>query len=118
MLRNNLRLLLVGYSETDASQLRAELSKINSKINCKAITDANDIRIAFYECEWHVLICNYTEDSGSLREVLEVWKQVGRDIPFVIYADEMSDDRVISAIHYGVHDYVYKGHIARLSFVI
>ncbi|SEQ75151.1 diguanylate cyclase (GGDEF) domain-containing protein [Nitrosomonas sp. Nm51] len=118
MLRNNLRFLLIGYSETDAMALGAELSKINSKINCKAITDANDIRIAFYECEWHVLICNYTKDSGSLKEALEVWRQVGRDTPFIIYADETSDEKVISAIHYGVHDYVYKGHIARLVFVI
>lgn len=118
MLRNNLRLLFVGYSDSEAEQLRAELSKINVKINCKAITDANDIRIAFYECEWHVLICNYTADSGNLKEALEVWKQVGRDIPFIIYADETSDENVISAIHYGVHDYIYKGHIGRLLLVI
>ncbi len=118
MLRNNLGLLLVGYPESEAALLCADLSDMNIKINYKAVNDLQDIRVALYEREWHVLICNHTDYSCNFMEALEVWKQMGRDIPFIIYSDEIVDEKAISAIHHGAHDYVHKGQVARLAFVI
>lgn len=118
MLRNNLKLLLVGYSETDATLLCEDLKKLNIKISYRAITDVQDIRAAFYECDWHVLICNHAENSFNFIDALEIWKQVGRDVPFIIYSDEINDEKAISAIHYGVHDYVCKGQVTRLALAI
>ena len=118
MLPNNLRLLLVGYSETDAALLIEDLKKHNIKISYNAITDVQEIRAAFYECDWHVLIYNHVEYAFNFMGSLEVWKQVGRDIPFIIYSDEISDEKAISAIHYGVHDYVYRSHVTRLVLAI
>ncbi|MCB1986720.1 MAG: hypothetical protein KDF49_14970, partial [Nitrosomonas sp.] len=72
MLPNNLRLLLVGYSETDAALLIEDLKKHNIKISYNAITDVQEIRAAFYECDWHVLICNHVEYSFNFMGALEV----------------------------------------------
>ena len=118
MIRNNLGLLLVGYSETEAEILNSELSKISIKINYKAVTDMQEIRVALYECEWHVLVCNHASNFCHYMEVFGIWEQMGRDIPFIIYSDEISDENAIAAIHRGVHDYVYKGQIERLVLVI
>ncbi|HBV21452.1 MAG TPA: GGDEF domain-containing response regulator, partial [Nitrosomonas sp.] len=118
MLRNNLKILLVGYSEAEADLLYADLTKINLKINYKAIADVKDIRAVFYESDWQVLICNHTEHAFNFMDALEIWKQAGRNIPFIIYSDEMDEEKAISAIRHGVHDYIYKGHVARLVLAI
>ena len=118
MLRNNLRLLLAGFSESDAAILSAAFAKLNVKINYRAIADLQDIREAFYESDWHVLVCNHAEHSLNFIDVHEIWKQVGRDIPFIIYSDEMDDEKALSAIHHGVHDCVNRGHVARLMLAI
>ena len=118
MLRNNLRILLVGYPEADATLLCADLEKMNAKTSYRAIVDVQEIRVAFYECDWHILICNHVEHTFNFMDALEIWKQVGRDIPFIIYSNEISDDKTISAIHHGVHDCIRKGHVARLALTI
>ena len=118
MLRINLKILMVGYSEAEASLLYADLSKINIRLHYKAITDVKDIRAVFYENDWQVLICNHTEHSFNFMDALEIWKQIGRNVPFIIYSDEMNEVKAISAIHHGVHDYIYKGQVARLVLAI
>ncbi len=117
-MRDNLGLLLVGYSKAEAEILYSELSKLNIKISYKLVSNIQEIRVVLYECEWRVMLCNHTEISCNYMEVLEIWRQMGRDIPFIIYSDEISDKNAITAIQRGVHDYVHKGQVEKLALVI
>ena len=44
MLRNNLRLLIIGYSDAEASLLSSELADLNSKFSYECVVDFASIR--------------------------------------------------------------------------
>lgn len=108
----------MGYSEIDAADLYANLARINSKISYRVIRDVQNIRSALYENNWHILICNHNAHSFNFHNALEILKQCGHDIPFLIYSDDMNDEQIISSIQAGAHDYIQKGHITQLMLAI
>jgi diguanylate cyclase (GGDEF)-like protein len=72
------------------------------------------MQTALQESDWDVIISDHTMPSFSSLEALELLKQSGKDIPFIIYSGNIGEDVAVSAMRSGAHDYVYKGNFARL----
>jgi PleD family two-component response regulator len=57
-----------------------------------------------------------TEDPR--RKALDVLKQSGLDLPFILVSGTIGDNLAVEAMKAGAHDYVMKGNLQRLTTAI
>ena len=115
MSKNNLRILAIGFSEEESSLLRSELVDIQL---LKNFCNLADIESALNECDWDVVLSNHDRLLFNSIDAFNLLIENKKDIPFIIYSNESDDNTVISALRYGVNDYVRKGNILRLAYAI
>ncbi|MCH9638599.1 MAG: EAL domain-containing protein [Betaproteobacteria bacterium] len=118
MLRDNLRLLIIGYSDADADLICSELADINSEFSFECIRDVSNIRSVLYGLDPDAIISNHDLPTFHYKNALDLLKVSGRDIPFIVYSCIPDEKEALSAIHYGAHDYVHKDNAIRLALVI
>ncbi len=111
-------MLVVDDSEDDAFLLYSELASRGAKVGYTRVDNARDMSDALDRSEWDLIICDHSMPGFDALTALEILKQSGRDIPFIIYSGHISDQTAYSAMRDGVNDYIQKGNFARLIPVI
>lgn len=111
-------MLIVDDSEDDAFLLFSELASRGAKVAYTRVDNARDMGNALDQGEWDLIICDHSMPGFDALTALEILKQSGRDIPFIIYSGHISDQTAYSAMRDGVNDYIQKGNFARLIPVI
>ena len=109
-----MRVLIVEDSEDDARLLCSELASAGNELTYKQVDCVSGMRAALQESDWDVVISDHAMPSFSSLEALDLLKQSGKDIPFIIYSGNIGEQVAVSAMRNGAHDYVYKGNGARL----
>lgn len=109
-----IKALIVEDSEDDADLLCSELSEFCDKFECRRVDCEPDMRMALQESDWDLVISDNAMPCFSALGALNVLKESGKDIPFIIYSGNISEQAAVSALHNGVRDFVGKGNIARL----
>lgn len=109
-----MRVLIVEDSEDDARLLCSELASAGNDLTYKQVDCVSGMRAALQESDWDVIISDHAMPSFSSLEALDLLKQSGKDIPFIIYSGNIGEQVAVSAMRSGAHDYVYKGNGARL----
>jgi diguanylate cyclase (GGDEF)-like protein len=113
-----INMLVVDDSEDDAFLLYSELATRGAKVDYKRVDTARDMGEALGQNEWDIIICDHSMPGFDALTALQVLKQSGKDIPFIIYSGHISDQAAYSAMGDGVNDYIQKGNFARLVPVI
>ncbi|MFN7085426.1 MAG: EAL domain-containing protein [Burkholderiales bacterium] len=114
MLQQPIKVLVVEDCEDDAELLRSELTGICGHLEYRRVDCDVDMRAALQDHDWDLVISDHTMPCFSSIEALSVLKESGKDIPFIIYSGNISEQIALSSLHNGVHDYVRKGNVARL----
>ncbi len=117
MVENRLRLLAVGYSDLNSDTLYSELISVVDSLQFERADNALDMHAALCATEWDAIICNDTCTSHC-QNTLNLIKDSGRDIPFIIYAHEPNDQIFTSIVGSDIDDFVPLGNIPRLLFAI
>jgi diguanylate cyclase (GGDEF)-like protein len=113
-----INMLVVEDSEDDAFLLASELAARGARIDFERVDTAKDMAGALTRRRWDIIICDHSMPGFDALTALEVLKQSGEDVPFIIYSGHISDQTATSAMHVGVNDYIQKGNFARLIPVI
>jgi diguanylate cyclase (GGDEF)-like protein len=113
-----IRMLIVEDSEDEAFLLYSELNARGARLDWKRVDSAPGLTSALLERDWDIIICDHNMPGFDSIAALQIVKQSGKDIPFVIYSGQISDQQAVSAMHDGVQDYIEKGNYARLMPVI
>jgi diguanylate cyclase (GGDEF)-like protein len=116
--RQPIRILVVDDSEDDAHLLYSELTARGERIDYRRVDDAPAMAAAINVEDWDVIICDHRMPRFDSAGALEVLKQSGKDVPFIIYSGTISDRQAVSAMCCGVSDYIEKGNFDRLVPVI
>lgn len=114
MLQHPMRLLIVEDSEDDAELLCCELAHACEPFVSRRVDCAGEMRMALLDDDWDLIISDHSMPRFSSLEALNVLKESGKDIPFIIYSGTISEHVAVSALNDGVHDFVTKGNVARL----
>jgi diguanylate cyclase len=114
MTGQHIRLLMVEDSEDDARLLFSELTRTNGNITYARVDCAEEMRAALLESEWDIVISDHSMPRFSSLEALELLKECGKDIPFIIYSGEVSEHVEVAAMCSGAQDSIVKGNFARL----
>lgn len=112
-----LRVLLIEDSDFDATLLIRMLGKGGYDLQYERVETAGQLQAALGR-EWDLVIADYSLPQFSAPDALEMVKQTGRDIPFIIVSGAIGETTAVAAMKAGAHDYLMKGNLARLLPVI
>lgn len=109
-----LRVLIVEDSEDDALLLVFELRRGNYAPVSRRVETAEAMRKALEEEEWDLVISDYVLPGFTGLEALQVLRESGLDIPFIIVSGKIGEDTAVGAMKEGANDYLIKGNTSRL----
>jgi signal transduction histidine kinase len=113
-MKSPLRALVVEDSENDAELLIAELKRHGYDIAYTRVQTEADMRKALDESTWDIVLSDYSMPLFSGPAALETLRSTGRDLPFIIISGTIGEETAVAALKAGAHDFLTKGHLARL----
>ncbi len=109
-----LKILIIEDSEDDVVLLLRELKLGGYEPLHVRVETAEDMAAAIAERQWDVIISDFIMPQFSGPAALDLLKQSGLDIPFIIVSGKIGEDIAVEAMKAGAHDYILKGNLARL----
>jgi two-component system, cell cycle sensor histidine kinase and response regulator CckA len=113
-----LRVLFVDDSEKDVFLLLRQLKKGGFEPKHLRVDDAVSLRTALQTDEWQIVISDFHMPNFDGLMALEVFKETGRDIPFILVSATVGEETAVLAMKQGAHDYIMKGNLTRLVPVV
>lgn len=110
-----LKLLLVEDSEDDELLLLRALKKGGYKVRHTRVQSADEMRRALLNEPWDLVISDYNLPQFSALAALEVYHEVGLDLPFIIVSGTVGEETSVTALRSGAHDFLIKGKFSRLG---
>src|ERR1051326_596208 len=110
-----LKVLLVEDNENDAILLQLQLERAGYDPITYRIETRESLISALEREKWDMVIADYRMPRFNGLEALEVVKQRGLDLPFIIVSAQITDATAVAAMKAGAHDYVMKDNLTRLG---
>ncbi len=107
--------LIVDDSATDAKIIAHELGKTGRAVDYTRVDDPAGMRAALQDAAWNVIICDWSMPGFSAMSALEVLRQSGQDLPFILVSGTIGEELAVEAMRMGAHDFVFKDRLARLT---
>ena len=109
-----LRALIVEDSEDDALLLLHELKRGGYDITHARVDTPYALRAELANNSWDIIYSDFSMPQFSAFDALALVHNVGIDIPFIIVSGTIGEDRAVTAMKAGAHDYILKGNLKRL----
>ena len=113
-----LRVLFVDDSEQDVFLLLRELRKGGFEPHHKRVDDAASLRTVLQSEDWQIVISDFHMPNFDGLMALQIFKEAGRDIPFILVSAIVGEETAVLAMKQGAHDYIMKRNLARLVPVV
>jgi len=113
-----LKVLIVEDSEQDAALLLRELQKAGYSPVYRRVDTASDMSNALDTASWDIIISDHSMPSFSSLDALQILRDKGLDLPFIIVSGQIREDTAVGAMKIGANDYIMKGNLKRLGPVI
>jgi PAS domain S-box-containing protein len=114
LLQPPLRVLLVEDSAADAELLRHHLVDAGIKIHIRRVDSAETMFAALADGPLDLILSDYSLPGFDGIHALELLRETGLDIPFILLSGNIGEDFAVTALKAGAHDFVTKGNLARL----
>jgi len=109
-----LRVLLADDSENDAFLLLRVLRKAGYETVHERVSSARTMKLALQNQVWDIVISDYEMPGFGGFEALQVLKESGQDLPFILVSAVLSEETAVAAMKAGAHDFIMKRKLARL----
>jgi hypothetical protein len=110
-----LRVLLIEDSEDDARLLVRELQRQGYSPTVERVESAPTMRAALQRRTWDIVISDWSMPNFSAPAALELLKEEGIDLPFIIVSGSIGEETAVDAMRAGARDFVLKDKLARLT---
>ena len=110
----SLKVLIVEDSEFDAVMLVSVLRKGGYHPVYRRVETREEMKNALHEQRWDLVLSDYNLPRFSMMGALDLLRESGLDLPFIIVSGGMGEDIAVAAMKAGAHDYLMKGNLARL----
>jgi len=110
-----IRVLIVDDSEDDGLLLLRNLKNGGFNPSYEQMDTAEAMSKALDNQTWDVILCDNSMPGFDASSALELYKDKGLDLPFIIVSGTIADETAVAAMKAGAHDYIMKGNLARLS---
>ncbi|HED24475.1 MAG TPA: diguanylate cyclase [Firmicutes bacterium] len=110
-----LKAIVVEDSEDDLFLLIRALKKGGFDVIYTRVDTAESLREALKDKKWQIIISDHAMPRFNAPEALQVVKESGRDLPFIIVSGTIGEEVAVEAMKAGAHDYIMKDKMARLT---
>jgi PAS domain S-box-containing protein len=110
--------LIVEDSQEDVLLILRELRLGGFEPTHAWVDTADETRRALDESHWDVVIADYRIPGFSGLGALELLRERGLDVPFILASGVVGEDTAVEAMRAGANDYVMKRNLARLPVAI
>src|SRR5437773_6047622 len=114
MTHKPLRALIVEDSARDAELLVRELERSAYAVTYERVETAQAMEAALARSNWDVVLSDYDLPRFSGPAAFDLLRTTGLDVPFIIISGTIGEEVAVSALKAGAHDFLVKGHLARL----
>ncbi len=114
---NPLKLLLAEDSDDDAELLLRVLRRHGFEVVYQRVDTESDF-VAALEAEPDVVISDYEIPGFSGMRALELVREHGSDVPFILVSGTVGEDTAVEAMRRGAVDYLLKDRLARLGVAV
>ena len=111
---SQLRVLNIEDSEEDSLRLVTELLRGDYELDFERVYTPDDMSEALTHREWDIIISDYSMPNFSGLDALEILQKHELDLPFIIVSGVISEEKAITALKAGAHDFIGKDNYARL----
>jgi len=109
-----LRALIADDSENDVLLLVRVLRKAGYQPVYERVCTAPAMKAALQRQAWDIVISDYEMPNFGGFEALQLLKESGHDLPFILVSAVISEETAVAAMKAGAHDYIMKRNLARL----
>lgn len=109
-----LRVLVIEDSEDDTELLLHELRRGGYDLTHARVEIAETMRAELSARTWDLVISDFSMPHFNAFTALELLHSTQQDIPFIIVSGTIGEDRAVTAMKLGAHDYILKGNLKRL----
>jgi len=113
-----LGVLLVEDSEDDAELVLDELRQGGYDVDFLRVETAQEMSAALRQGGRDLVISDYALPTFSAPLALKVLRTSGADLPFVMVSGTVGEEVAVELMRIGIHDFVLKGNLRRLTSVI
>ncbi len=113
-MKASLKILIIEDSEDDALLEVHEIKKSGCDVIFECIDTAEDLKLALREKQWDLILADYSMPMFNGLEALNILKETGLDIPFIIISGKIGEEVAVEAMKAGAHDYIMKNNLKRL----
>ena len=109
-----LRVLHIEDSELDHELTLAHLRRAGLDVEMRRVQSEAEFRDALASEPWDVILSDFNLPGFSGMLALEVLKESGLLIPFILMSGEIGEDTAVEAMRNGASDYLLKNNLTRL----
>jgi PAS domain S-box-containing protein len=114
MNRQPLSVLLVEDSDADAELIGYSL-RVGYDVQMERVQDAEGMRTVLSRGVCEVIISDYQLPQFDAPAALDILRQSGLDIPFIVVSGTIGEDVAVKMMRSGAHDYLLKSNLTRLN---
>ena len=109
-----LHALIVEDSENDTELLLRELRRGGYDPVHARVETPETMQAALIDRPWDIVFSDFTMPHFNAFDALALLRNTGLDLPFIIVSGTIGEDRAVTAMKAGAHDYILKGNLKRL----
>ncbi|MEB3286345.1 MAG: ATP-binding protein [Vampirovibrionales bacterium] len=109
-----LNVLIIEDSETDTLLLVRHISKGGYAPTYERVDTADGMQAALDRKPWDIVLSDHNMPGFNSFGALDILKQSGHDIPFIIISGLIGEEIAVEAMKAGAHDYLLKDKLTRL----
>jgi diguanylate cyclase (GGDEF)-like protein len=109
-----LRALIVEDSEDDTALLLHELQRNDYDPVHARVDTAEGMNMQLSTHTWDIVFSDFSMPNFNAFDALALLHNSGLDLPFIIVSGTIGEDRAVTAMKSGAHDYILKGNLKRL----
>jgi signal transduction histidine kinase len=110
----NLRVLIVEDDERDAALLVRELKRGGYDLTFERVETPEAMAAALDGKIWDIVVSDYSMPRFSGPAALDMVRESGVDLPFIIVSGTVNDEVAVDAMRAGACDFMRKGEFTRL----
>jgi len=113
-----INLLIIEDSEDDALINIKALQRDGYDVEYEIIDSEKDFKKALNNNEIDAIIADFNVPGFYGNRALEVFKEAGKDIPFIVVSGSITGEEAARILKSGAHDFIDKSNLMRLSHAV
>src|ERR1043166_6186444 len=105
MMPTPLRILNIEDRPQDVALINRALSKAGFEVVSERVETADAMRQALGAKGWDAILCDYSMPNFDALSALQILREEGLDIPFIVISGTIGEDLAVEAMRAGAHDY-------------